>query len=93
MKREIYECDRCQCEIEGTVHHLASLQLCAGCKRDFKTWVQAGKAKATARPPRGYKRVARSCPHQVPCAEPWGCSGDEIVRLSDPRPSLDEMGY
>lgn len=39
--------------------------------------------------PKGYKRVARPCPHFVPCADPNGCSGHELVPVSDPRPSID----
>lgn len=29
--------------------------------------------------PIGYKRVPRPCPHHVPCADPNGCSGYELV--------------
>lgn len=49
------------------------------------------KSKIASGVPKEYKRVARSCPHHVPCADPWGCSGHELVPLSDPREDVDKI--
>jgi hypothetical protein len=93
--RHVTECDRCGREIKGESYEVDERDFCPDCKRDFDLFMEPRKTPMRAKllKAQGKKRVARSCPHHVPCAEPWGCSGDEIVSLSDPRPSLDEMGF
>jgi hypothetical protein len=67
--------------------------LCADCFKEFGVFIDKPTPPRARSIPKGYKRVARPCPHHVPCAEPWGCSGEEVVLDSDPRASLDELGF
>jgi hypothetical protein len=90
--RYVTECDRCGHEINGESYEVDDRDFCPDCKSAFDLFMEPHKAAELLKK-RRKKRVARPCPHHVPCAEPWGCSGDEVVSLSDPRPSLDEMGF
>lgn len=57
-------------------YHGTQIDLCENCATQFKTWL----ADQTGPPP-GYKFQARPCPHHVPCADPTGCSGQELVPI------------
>jgi hypothetical protein len=82
-----YRCDRCGREEEDeavtneviivsvvSVMDTTRHQLCALCSRSLRGWLDT-----TGFVPVGYKRVPRPCPHHVPCADPNGCSGTELV--------------
>jgi hypothetical protein len=94
-RREIVECDRCGREIKDEANDVAGMMFCQKCADEYELFMEPRKTPLRAKLLKrsGKKRVARDCPHHVPCAEPWGCSGEEIVPLSDPRQSLDELGY
>lgn len=80
-------CDRCGNKVEDNPegarqrlvrfdsdYHGTKIDLCRACSTQFKTWLNGAMG-----PPIGYKFQARPCPHQVPCADPDGCSGQELV--------------
>lgn len=53
---------------------LALLDLCEPCYAQLEDWLRnSGGA------PIGYKFQPRPCPHMVPCADPNGCSGMELI--------------
>lgn len=55
-------------------YHGTQIDLCAKCFTIFVFWLDSPGG-----PPPGYKFVKRPCPHNVPCADPNGCSGEELV--------------
>lgn len=97
MQRQVIECDRCGREIpsEEDVWNTAGYEFCERCNDEFDLFMEPNETPVRAKLLKkiGKKRVAKPCPHHIPCAEPWGCSGEEIVPLSDPRQSLDELGF
>lgn len=84
MKVNVTKCDRCKREIEdgksnrltrfNTDYHGTQVDLCTRCWNQFAAWLDS-----PANVPVGYKLVPRPCPHHVPCADPEGCSGKELV--------------
>lgn len=88
-KRNATFCDRCEKQAEDVdnslpkriIHfmkdyHGTQVDLCTECAKALKAWLE----DPTSAPP-GYKFKARPCPHLVPCADPNGCSGQELVPL------------
>lgn len=86
-KVEIILCDRCSDEIPLTVsnshaahrlvrynsdYHGTRVDLCARCWDQFENWLSSNN-------PPGFVKRLRPCPHNVPCADPNGCSGYELV--------------
>lgn len=83
-------CDRCGLPVEdGTLrglpgkikrfdkdYHGTEVDLCAKCATALKEWLENPNGA-----PIGYMFKKRPCPHNVPCAEPWGCSGQELVPI------------
>lgn len=79
-------CDRCGNKIVDTPqkrlrltrfdkdYHGTEVDLCDGCWTIFGFWLDSPDG-----PPPGYKYQQRPCPHQIPCADPSGCSGKELV--------------
>lgn len=80
-------CDRCGAKVEDNPigararltrfdqdYHGTNVDLCVGCSTQFMTWMD----DPTGAPP-GYRFQPRPCPHNVPCADPEGCSGKELV--------------
>lgn len=85
MKRNYTECDRCHKEISPphrevkvvfVEHHEKAYDLCKDCVSAVQSFIEDGPQTGI---PRGFKMVPRPCPHHVPCADPRGCSGFEIV--------------
>lgn len=83
----IKKCDRCGHEVADTPddarhrlvrynsdYHGTGVDLCQDCWKQFWGWLYS-----TTDTPPGYKRRIRPCPHNIPCADPDGCSGFELV--------------
>lgn len=84
-------CDRCGRDISGTVpaeirvevkrfntdYHETNVDLCEPCSIQLTAWLERANGGA----PPGYKFVPRPCPHRVPCGDPTGCSGVELIPL------------
>jgi len=52
------------------------VDLCQSCADALKRWLDDPHAA-----PLGYRYKPRPCPHNVPCADPEGCSGKELVPI------------
>jgi hypothetical protein len=83
-------CDRCGAQVEDhpkgarqritrfdSDYHGTQVDLCTACFEQFKVWLERGNGGA----PPGYEFKPRPCPHQVPCADPQGCAGVELIPL------------
>lgn len=60
----------------NTDYHGTQVDLCSECAATFFAWLE----DQSGAPP-GYKYQIRPCPHLVPCANPDGCSGKELVPI------------
>lgn len=82
-------CDRCGAAVKSdassagkrlmrydTDYHGTRIDLCDRCSDQFKAWLEDRTG-----PPPGYKYQQRPCPHSIPCADPQGCSGQELVPI------------
>lgn len=61
-------------DVEG--QNLELIDLCEPCYTQLETWL-----KNPSGAPPGYKFQPRPCPHTIPCADPNGCSGIELVPI------------
>lgn len=85
-RRNDLVCDRCGSKVDDNPrsrhrltrydkdYHGTTIDLCTACWLIFVFWLDQPSG-----PPPGYKYQKRPCPHRVPCADPIGCSGEELV--------------
>jgi len=87
VRREVVTCDACGREISAVGNGLPimltfskpghtqvrQLDVCQYCLDDLDRWLEGST-------PIGYELVPIPCPHNIPCADPEGCSGKMLVR-------------